>query len=105
MWESLQATPPPLPLDCPWAGVISYNPGVDFHAVTCHRELPEGTVPIPIRMGLQSILVLQELSRGSLQHLLTLSCFAIISFAVIRDMFAQITLSSGQHKMLPALAK
>lgn len=36
---------------------------------------------------------------------LSLSCFAIILFTVIKDMFAQITLATGQRKMLPARAK
>ena len=36
---------------------------------------------------------------------LSFRCFAIISFAVIQDMSAQITLPTGQSKTLPAPAK
>lgn len=39
-WESLEVTTPSLPLTVPWAGAISYNPCLDFHAVTYRPELP-----------------------------------------------------------------
>lgn len=57
------------------------------------------------RLGLQLLLSQQELSRGSLQLPLSLSCFAIISFAVIQDIPTQITLATGPGKRLLLSAK
>lgn len=51
------------------------------------------------RLGLQLLLSQQELSRGSLQLPLSLSCFAIISFAVIQD------IKSPKSHLLLAKAK
>lgn len=79
---------------------ISLYPSLGFCAVTYHPELPKGPVPAHGRLGLQHILGLWALPRGSLQPLLVCT---IIWVAVSQDLFAQITF--GQCEMLPAQLK
>lgn len=73
MWESLEVTPPSLPLHFHWAGEISCNPCLGYHAVIYCPEPPKGAVPGHSRLGLQHILCCKKLSRGRPLHPLALT--------------------------------
>lgn len=44
-WESLKVTPPSLPSDLPWAGVISHNPCLEFLCSSLSPRAAQGSVP------------------------------------------------------------
>lgn len=44
-WESPKITPPSLPSDFPWAGVISYNPCLELSCSCLSSRAAQGSVP------------------------------------------------------------